>query len=100
MKVATIVIDKYWMCCLYDYMSSFNKIKDLDKSYVISKTVLKGNTLFKLKEKLNKFVSLLILLVCGNCVVMATVISQKRIRTARNILIFNLALSDLMLGNI
>ena len=80
-------------------MSSFKKDKDLDKNYVISKTVLKGKILFKLKEKLNIFVSSLILLVCGNCVVMTTVISQKRIRTARNILIFNLALSDLMLGN-
>ena len=36
--------------------------------------------------------------VCGNLVVMITVIYRDIIRTARNILIFNLALSDLLLG--
>ena len=39
-----------------------------------------------------------IIIVFGNLVVMFTVVYRKQIRTARNILIFNLALSDLLLG--
>ena len=40
----------------------------------------------------------ILFLVCGNLIVMVTVIYREQIRTARNILIFNLALSDLLLG--
>ena len=41
---------------------------------------------------------ILVFLVCGNLLVMCAVLRRKTMRTARNIFIFNLALSDFLLA--